>query len=261
MNILFLLILFPAFAHAKSEYHGIIGMDITNCDAEITSLSGQDTDHAQLTAKFTRDLAMSNCSGSHFAPDKACINSCLKSTKGKIFTVSADCINQKVTSALGKTFQFKGVKENVGATGWGQGFSRQEWEDLATNNLVNDGSDNWHIRSAFEKLCPTSFSSIQLTEKNYEKPFSYDTNTTLPKPLSNSTAHFRITRFFKSSTDFYGIVFSVSTPVTVKCVINDPNNTPLAVETFKLSPPAEEVIMRYTGSDASSNNVQCHKQD
>ncbi|BBL76070.1 hypothetical protein [Methylomagnum ishizawai] len=69
---------------------------------------------------------------------------------------------------------------------------------------------------------------------------------------------FRVTRFYEIADGFYRIVVSTGKAQNVKCVIYDNIGEPAAVQTYVVTPPADEVQI-YAGR-ASIKNVSCSPQ-
>lgn len=195
-----------------------------------------------------KDDALFACSGSS-GTDKQCARDILARAKGKTYTVSADCSAKTLTTAQGKTFKYNGVKFRPDVDGTDHIHpTMQIWVDTASGHIAGDGADNYPMRDGFEKLCPEANESIKANEATYRKVWA-DSH----KP----PADFELVRVFKSSEDFYRLVFTVRQPVTVKCVMYDKSQKPLTVETFTLTPPAEETVMRYIGASAEVWRFVC----
>ena len=74
---------------------------------------------------------------------------------------------------------------------------------------------------------------------------------------NKSRKRFEISQFYQSSGQFYHIVIKTDEPLQLKCVAYDEAGTPLAVEKFSVTPPAEEVVMSIPVRQSTNKRLEC----
>jgi hypothetical protein len=74
---------------------------------------------------------------------------------------------------------------------------------------------------------------------------------------NKSRKRFEIAQFYQSSGQSYRIVIKTNEPLQLKCVAYDEAGTPLAVERFSVTPPAEEVVMSIPMRQSTNKRLEC----
>jgi len=67
----------------------------------------------------------------------------------------------------------------------------------------------------------------------------------------------KIKRFFQSSGHYMKVLLEVDRPMKVKCAVYDKGGEPLRVDSQRVSPPLDEVMIRTGESTALSASVKC----
>jgi len=74
---------------------------------------------------------------------------------------------------------------------------------------------------------------------------------------NKSRKRFEISQFYQSAGQFYHIVVKTDEQLQLKCVAYDEAGTPLAVDRFSVTPPAEEVVMSIPVGQSTNKRLEC----
>lgn len=120
------------------------------------------------------------------------------------------------------------------------------------------GEVEYHISTGLVPGRPgyMDFPKLSIENMNNRTPKHILRNVANNLSLRQKEHEFSVSRFYSPTSNYAVAVIEATRTMRLKCVVRDSNGEPIAVDTAKVTPPADEITFFVFGASAASVSCQ-----